>query len=162
MKSVVVGLVGSLVAGCAMAEPLASCGDEKGMAYYVTAGRVTPDAGGWQEDAITGGSVTLDFSAANGLDVLFYDAKKTIQSAKGGGAEVKPIALGEKNISVLVSYKGNTAEIYDFYENDLGIQEFAHLVLKPANTLVPKAAVYVGQCKFFDLTLLNNYLNKNK
>lgn len=144
-----------------MAEPLASCGDEKGMAYYVTAGKVTPDAAGWQEDGITGGSVTLDFSE-NGLDVLFYDANKTVQSAKGGGAEVKPLTFGEKSISVLVSYRGNTTEIYDFYENDLGMQEYTHLVLKPASSLIPKAAVYVGQCKSFDLTPLRRWLDGAK
>lgn len=131
------------------------------MAYYVTAGKVTPDIAGWQEDAITGGSVTLDFSDGE-LDVLFYDAKQTIQSAKGGGAEVKPLSLGDKNISVLVSYKGNTTELYDFYENDLGVNEVTHLSLKPANTLVPKAAVFVGQCKSFDLTPLRQWLDRSK
>lgn len=147
-----------MVSNNVIAESLATCGEEVGKAYYVAAGAVSKKDAGWTDDKISGGSVTLDFSEESGLDLLFIDANKVVKSAKSEGAKIKLLALSTQNINVLITYQGNTSEIYDFYVDDIGNTDFNHVVVKPANTLVPKAGIYVGHCSKFNIIPFLNWL----
>ena len=143
-------LVGCALAGSAIAAPIASCGNETGKAYYPFAGDIPADKFGWSDDAITGGRVTLDLADDGKFDLLYLDSTGAIASALKEGAAVFVSGVSETNISVIVAFPGNTTEVYDFYNNTMGVPEYTHIVSKPASVKIPKAAVYVGKCDFIN------------
>ncbi len=152
-------LIATIISIClcrnAMAQVIAACGEEAGYAYYPTSLLVSPKDSGFRRDAVTGGAVILSKLAENKIDLMFRDASKSNQSILDAGGEILITGLSDINISILVSYLGETSEIFDFYKKDNGEIEFVHAIVKPYNTLLPKAGIYSGKCENLNLDLLS-------
>lgn len=134
---------------------LASCGPQKGHAYYPAAGLVPKGKDGWTDDQITGGSTTLTLSPRGDLDILFKDATGEVSSARGDGGEVYPLRASDDEVTVVVVYPSGAqaAEIYSFVHEADGRVKMLQLSSKglSSDVAVPKAAVYVADCTTFNL-----------
>lgn len=151
----------TLIADKSFAETLASCSGENGQAYFPESSLVTSKDAGFKKDDVTEGLTSLIFNDKGEFDILFKDASGEIQSSKDDNGKVELLAFGDDNITILVRYFFETTEIFDFYKKPNQKLEYSHTVVKPYNTLLPKAAVYVGECNKLDLKPLNDWINAN-
>ena len=138
-----------------VAGTIASCGAQKGKAYYPAAGLVPKGEDGWTEDQISDGSTTLTRNEKGEFDVLFRDATRVITSARNDGGEVILLRKSAKEIAVLVAYTegAEAAEIYSFVREVDGRARMLMLSSKglSAAIAIPKAGVYVADCTILNL-----------
>ena len=103
-----------------------------------------PNKSGWTDDKISKGSTSIVL-IDDKFDVLFSDGNSKNKSSRADGAQV--ILLGvnstEKSFSLLVVYKGNSAEIYTYH----GLSKT--LIQQPAryNAAVNSTKMMVSKCK---------------
>ena len=138
-----------------VAATIASCGAQKGKAYFPAAGLVPKGKDGWTEDQISGGSTTLTRDSKGELDVLFRDATGVITSARNDSGRVILLRKSAREIAVLVAYTegAEAAEIYSFVREVDGRARMLMLSSKglSAAVAIPKAGVYVADCTILDL-----------
>lgn len=161
LKKIILIVTLTLIADKSFAETLASCSGESGQAYFPESSLVTGKDAGFTKDDVTGGLTSLIFNDKGEFDILYKDASGEIQSSKDDYGNVELLAFGDDNITILVRYFFETTEIFDFYKKPNQKLEYTHTVVKPYNTLLPKSAVYVGECSKLDLKPLNDWLKAN-
>lgn len=151
----------ALLASNACAETLANCSGESGQAYYPESTLVKGKEAGFVKDDVTNGLTTLTFNDRGEFDVLFKDSSGKIQSSRDGNGVVELIAFGDDNITIIIRYLFETTEIFDFYKLPNKKIEYSHTVVKPYNTLLPKAAVYIGECSMLNVKPITDWLKVN-
>jgi len=131
------------------AADIASCSDPEGYAYFPETGLVGKEGSGWSADRISGGIVKLVKLSDGEYDVLFVDATKDIISARGDGATILPLNVGESAFSVLVVYPGKTAEVFTFLRTTSGGLEFLHVTSRAGDEVpIAKVGVMRGPCSY--------------
>lgn len=135
--------VGSL----AHAIEIASCYSPKGTAYYPEIGLMSKKNSGWTEDKISDGIFKLSMNKENEFDILFVDATKKINSSVEQGGRVLLFSHGQNQVTFLVLYPGQTAEIYTFLQNASGKYEYIHVTSRSGDSaLITKASIMQGEC----------------
>ncbi|MBI1275702.1 hypothetical protein GC177_06995 [bacterium] len=147
MLRLVLILVFSLMMNAAFAQSLASCSSPKGHAYYQFQGLVQEKDKGWTEDQISSGLFELK-STQNGYDILYIDATKQMSSTKGDGGRIILLNQSSEDAVFLISYPGNTSEIYRFFKEKDGAYKFAVISIK--TRLIPKNSLMVGECSYIN------------
>ena len=151
----VLGLVALLASLSAQAADIAACSDPAGKGYFPEMGIVTKKDSGWSDEKITGGITKLTKLGDGEYDVLFVDVRQEIISARGDGATVIPLNIGENAFSVLVVYPGQTAEVYTFLKDASGNLEYLHTLSRAGDAvLIAKATVMRGSCSYIDFEQL--------
>ena len=102
------------------------------------------DKSGWTKDTISTGSTSI-ILVDNKLDVLYSDGASKNKSSRADGAEVVLLGVSSDGgtFSLLVTYKGQSAEIYTY--NELS----KTLIFQPAryNTMIQSAKIMISKCK---------------
>lgn len=129
---------------------LATCGPQKGYAYYELGLGVKGGTDGWTEDGITSGRTTLTQAENGDFDIIFTDATEGTYSSRADGATV---ILGRKtpnDVAFIVAYPGISVEVYQFTKARDGRSVMMMLQSK-GNVLMSKAGLYVASCRFTGL-----------
>lgn len=134
------------------AEVVARCTDSKGKSYFPNVGLITKDKSGWEDDAITGGVITLTRDKKGNFDVMFLDATKRITSSVDDGGLVKVFAKDDDALGVVVIYPNNTLETYNFFKTTSGEFEYLHTTSRVgSDALVKKVSLLRGVCTSLNL-----------
>jgi hypothetical protein len=143
-RILLVALLSVFMIGSVRAEIIAECGASAGYSFYLQGPNVPANKSGWTDDKISKGSTSIVL-IDDKFDVLFSDGNSKNKSSRADGAQV--ILLGvnstEKSFSLLVVYKGNSAEIYTYH----GLSKT--LIQQPAryNAAVNSTKMMVSKCK---------------
>lgn len=153
IRCVLAGAVLSLLlTGAAFAQSVevATCRNPEGRAYRHNSGaNYQARVGGWDDDKISNGVVTLRQFSDGSFDVLYVDAFKKPMSVIQDGAKVYLLRRGPSEISLLVNYDGPATEIYSFFNEGDGRSKFTMY----SNRIGPgamsaKSSLMVGTCDF--------------
>jgi outer membrane protein assembly factor BamB len=129
----------------ASAETVARCYASSGISYFAEGGAVSGDSAGFQDDSISKGQIILNFdSAEQYLDVIHLDATGNVRSARAEGATVVLHFVDDDNVSIGVSYGGQTVETYLFRRNE-GEVIWSQTKISP---ILSKVAVLRAACDF--------------
>jgi len=143
MISIALGLASAPVAH---ADVLATCGRQDGISYYPERGLVPKGKGGWTPDQISAGRTTLSKQGEE-FDVLYADATGAVFSSRAEGATIVAIRQTADELTLIVAYPGNTAEIYQFLRNTDNSGELV-LTQSKGGPMIAKGAVLVSKCTF--------------
>lgn len=134
---------------------IATCGALSGHSYYQPSGLVGGSDAGWQEDGVTGGSLTLVMNDNGEADLLQFDASKKVISAVNDGAKVSPIRISADELAVSVYYQADTIEIYSFFRDAAGRSSLIFLQSKGNPKGITAGKLFVAECSTFDIDGLN-------
>ena len=134
---------------------IAACGSQSGHSYYQPSGPVGGRDAGWQEDGVTGGSLTLVMNDNGEFDLLQFDASKKVISAVNDGAKVSPIRISANELAVSVYYQADTIEIYSFFRDVAGRSSLIFLQSKGNPKGITAGKLFVSECSTFEIDSLN-------
>jgi hypothetical protein len=132
------------------ARTLANCGASSGWSYFPFKGMVPEKEAGWQRDGIGGGKTTLVRLADGEYDLLFVDVTGKVRSSRNDGGAVIKLREGNNHATFLVIYEVQTAEIYTFFKDNKGRNQYIIMSSKDSQILL-KSSVFVGDCDFISL-----------
>jgi hypothetical protein len=118
MKSYQIGLIILLATWeSGAAANIVNCGSSEGRGLYAKSKLLqgNSEADKWIDDRISNGKISLVRGPDGSLDVLFSDARDTVQSAKSAGAVVVEVGRSDRALAILVSYPGALVETYTFF-----------------------------------------------
>jgi len=138
------------------AQPITSCKNPEGYAYYHYSGQVSKTNSGFTKDKITGGMVTLQKVGEKQYDILFVDANKKIISAVGDGGNVTLLRKGKADATFAHTYSGKIVELYTFWVDTDGQPKYDLVQSKGGDSmLIHKSAIMVGTCTTIDFNIIN-------
>lgn len=138
------------------AQPITSCKNPEGYAYYHYSGQVSKTDSGFTKDKITGGMVTLQKVGEKQYDILFVDATKKIISATGDGGNVVLLRSSKNDATFMHSYPGKVIELYTFWLDSDGLPKYDLIQSKGGSSSpIHKAAILVGTCGPIDFKLID-------
>jgi hypothetical protein len=134
---------------------IATCGAQTGHSYYLPSGPVGAGDAGWQQDGVTGGSLSLVMNDNAEFDVIQFDASKKVISAVNDGAKVSPIRLSANEIAVSVYYPADTIEVYSFFRDAAGKSSLIFLQSRGSPNGISAGKLFVSECSSFEIDSLN-------
>jgi hypothetical protein len=138
------------------AQPITSCKNPEGYAYYHYSGQVSKVNSGFTKDKITGGMVTLQKIGEKQYDILFVDANKKIISAVGDGGNVVLLRSSNNDATFMHSYPGKVIELYTFWLDSDGLPKYDLIQSKGGSSSpIHKAAILVGTCGPINFKLID-------
>jgi len=138
------------------AQPITSCQNPEGYAYYHFSGKVPKANSGFVTDKITGGMVTLQKVGDKKYDILFVDSLRQITSAVGDGGNVVLMRKGESDATFMHSYPGKVIELYTFWIDSDGLPKYDLVQSKGGSSSpIHKAAILVGICSAINFKLID-------
>ena len=138
------------------AQPITSCKNPEGYAYYHYSGQVPKAKSGFKKSKIEGGLVTLQKIGDGKYDILFVDFYKEIISAVGDGGSVVLLRSSENDATFMHSYPGKVIELYTFWIDSDGRPKYDLIQSKGGGSSpIHKAAVLVGNCGPINFKLID-------
>lgn len=137
------------------AQPIATCSEAEGYAYYHHTLLVLKAKSGFEKDKIGGGLFTIQLLDNGEYDVLFVDVRKRIISFKQDGGFVQLVRKGASDATFLLIFPGMVIELYTIYVDASGAKKFDLLQSKGGDGMpVHKSSVMTGLCSEMNLQLL--------
>jgi hypothetical protein len=130
---------------------IASCGPSTGWSYYPETKLVRGKDAGWAKDKVAGGSTALVRFADGQYDIWFADGVKSSASTRDEGGTVALHRFSEKEAAFIVSYPGQTVELYQFIMEPSG-GRMIHAQSKGPENVVPKGALLTSRCQLMRLS----------
>lgn len=138
------------------AQPITSCKNPEGYAYYHYSGQVSKANSGFTKDKITGGMVTLQKVGEKQYDILFVDANKQIISAIGDGGLVMLLRKGKTDATFVHYFSGKVVELYTFWVDAEGLPRYDLVQSKGGDSMpIHKSSVMVGTCTQIKFDLID-------
>ena len=158
-RRVLLGALGITLMGlsCAgiSAQPIATCSEAEGYAYFHHSLLVPKEKSGFEKDKIGGGLFTLQLLENGEYDVLFVDVRKQIISFKQDGGLVQLVRKGASDATFLLIFPGMVIELYTIYVDASGAKKFDLLQSKGGDRMpIHKSSVMTGLCSQLNLQLL--------
>ncbi len=154
-KALTVALSCLIFPSISLALDVARCANPSGMVYYPFLGVVDKKNAGWHDDKISGGRFTLTRHDANGYDILYTDATKSVISSRQDGGRVSRLFKGSNAAMFAVIYPKGTAEIYTFLIDKSGKAEFMVTTSRTGDAGIAKSSVMRGDCQFVNLDMVD-------
>lgn len=128
-------------------ESVTLCGSSSGMTFYFPGGIMPSNKTGWQKDKISSGQLLLIYDGGK-PDIIFTDATKQIQSARGKGATVIEVDGGPPGYRLILAvYPADaTIEHYLFGLNEDGSGTVVWGTIR-ANALITKSSIFTASCQ---------------
>jgi len=125
---------------------LARCGPSTGRSFYFEGGFVGPGQGGWREDGISDGRLTIVLNEQGQLDIWSKDAVNPFQSYLKEGYRVSLVKFDEKSRTMILNASGPLfAESYQLRINDVGVGTLVWTQSK-ITPAITKTAVMQAEC----------------
>lgn len=125
---------------------LARCGPSTGRSYYFEGGFVGPGQGGWRDDGISDGRLSIVLNEQGQLDIWSKDALNPLQSYLKEGYRVALVKFDEKSRTMILRASGPMfAESYQLRVNDLGVGTLVWTQSK-ITPAITKTAVMQAEC----------------
>lgn len=123
------------------------CGSADGHSFIFTGWVVSTAESGWEKDTISPGQVLLIYNDGK-PDIIFMDATKQIQSARGEGAAVIEVEGGPPGFRLILAvYQGlGTIEHYLFGLDENGSGKLAWGTAR-AHALLSKSSLFTANCQ---------------
>ena len=127
---------------------VAHCQNPKGKAYFPYKGLMLKERdSGWQNDEIRNAVVELVRDKEGGLDIRYVDASRRIKSSRADGGQISILNKGEKEFAVSVYYPGSGIEVYTFFSDRDGKNNFILTQVRGGDgVLITKSSILVGSC----------------
>ena len=125
---------------------LGRCGPSTGKSYYFEGGFVAPGRGGWQEDGIKEGRLTILINDHDQLDIWSKDAVNPFQSYLKEGYKLSVIKVDEKSRTLIIHASGPMfSETYQLRTNQFGLGTLVWTQSKTTDAIT-KTAVMQAEC----------------
>jgi hypothetical protein len=146
-----IGLTLALLASPAAAQAkdltiLARCGPSTGRSFYFEGGIVGPGRGGWQEDGISDGRLTILINEQDQLDIWSKDAVNSFVSYLKEGYKLNVIQVDQKSRTLTIHASGPMfSETYQLRTNEFGLGTLIWTQSKITQAIT-KTAVMQANC----------------